>query len=109
VERAAAAVAEETGYEDYRKVLTHDLRRCWANQLLVGEGVSPRIVMALGGWPSYDAIEPYLAAPTDEKPTGRRNVWSCSYSATESADHFSLLSVGTMIDYSIFVESKDPL
>jgi hypothetical protein len=22
--------------------------------------------MALGGWSSYDAIEPYLAAPTEE-------------------------------------------
>ena len=45
---------------------THDLRRCWANHLLVEENVSPRIVMALGGWSSYDAIEPYLAAPTEE-------------------------------------------
>ena len=25
-----------------------------------------QIVMALGGWSSYDAIEPYLAAPTEE-------------------------------------------
>jgi integrase len=66
VERAAAAAAEETGDDDYRKVSTHDLRRCWANHLLVEEGVSPRIVMALGGWSSYDAIEPYLAASTEE-------------------------------------------
>jgi integrase len=66
MERAAAGAAEETGDEDYRKVSTHDLRRCWAHHLLVEEGVSPRIVMALGGWSSYDAIEPYLAAPTEE-------------------------------------------
>ncbi len=46
------------------RVTSHDLRRAWANHLLVEENVSPRIVMRLGGWSSYDAIEPYLAAPT---------------------------------------------
>lgn len=66
VERAADTAAESTGDADYRKVSTHDLRRCWANHLLVEENISPRIVMALGGWSSYDAIEPYLAAPTEE-------------------------------------------
>jgi integrase len=65
VDRAAAAAAEETGDDDYRRVSSHDLRRCWAHHLLVEEGVSPRIVMALGGWNSYDAIEPYLAAPSE--------------------------------------------
>jgi hypothetical protein len=34
--------------------------------LLVEAGISPRIVMALGGWSSDDAIEPSLAAPTEE-------------------------------------------
>lgn len=66
VEQAAATAAEETGDDDYRRVSTHDLRRCWAHHLLVEENVSPRIVMALGGWSSYDAVEPYLAAPTEE-------------------------------------------
>ncbi|WP_435362766.1 tyrosine-type recombinase/integrase [Haloarchaeobius sp. DYHT-AS-18] len=66
VEQAAEVAAEETGDEDYLRISTHDLRRCWANHLLVEENVSPRIVMALGGWSSYDAIEPYLAAPTEE-------------------------------------------
>lgn len=65
VDRAAETAAEETGDSDYPRVSSHDLRRCWANHLLVEEGVSPRIVMALGGWSSYDAIEPYLAAPTE--------------------------------------------
>lgn len=65
VEWAAEAAAEETGDDDYERVSSHDLRRCWANYLLVEENVSPRIVMALGGWSSYDAIEPYLAAPTE--------------------------------------------
>lgn len=66
VEWAADGAAEEVGDDDYRRVSSHDLRRCWANHLLVEENVSPRIVMALGGWESYDAIEPYLAAPTED-------------------------------------------
>jgi len=70
VAKAAAGAAEESGDTDYERVSTHDLRRCWANHLLVEEHVSPRIVMALGGWSSYDAIEPYLAAPTEENIIG---------------------------------------
>ncbi len=66
VEDAAASAADETGDDHYRRISTHDLRRCWANHLLVKESVSPRIVMALGGWSSYNAIEPYLAAPTED-------------------------------------------
>jgi integrase len=66
VEDAADSAADVTGDDDYRRVSTHDLRRCWANHLLVEQTISPRIVMALGGWSSYDAIEPYLAAPTEE-------------------------------------------
>ena len=65
VKWAAEEAADETGNMDFRRVSTHDLRRAWANHLLVEEGVSPRIVMALGGWSSYDAIEPYLAKPTE--------------------------------------------
>lgn len=66
VEWSAEAAATETGDTDYERVSSHDLRRCWAQHLLVEEGVSPRIVMALGGWSSYDAIEPYLTAPTED-------------------------------------------
>ena len=66
VENTAATVADETGNDDYRRVTSHDLRRCWANHLLVEQGISPRIVMSLGGWSSDDAIEPSLAAPTEE-------------------------------------------
>jgi len=65
VEWAAESAAEEMGDQDFQRVSSHDLRRAWANHLLVEENVSPRIVMALGGWSSYDAIEPYLAAPTE--------------------------------------------
>lgn len=63
---AAAAAAEETGDRDYQRLSSHDLRRCWAQYLLVEKKISSRIVMDLGGWSSYDAIEPYLAAPTED-------------------------------------------
>lgn len=63
---AAAAAADDTGDRDYRRISSHDLRRCWAQQLLVEESISPRIMMAIGGWSSYDAMEPYLKAPTEE-------------------------------------------
>lgn len=66
VANGAERAGRETEDPDYERVSTHDLRRCWANHLLVEEHVSPRIVMALGGWSSYDAIEPYLAAPTEQ-------------------------------------------
>lgn len=69
VKTAAEDAADATGDHDYERVSSHDLRRCWANHLLVEEGVSPRIVMALGGWGSYNAIEPYLAAPTERNIT----------------------------------------
>jgi integrase len=46
-------------------VSIHNLRRCWASHLLAEGTVSPRIVMALGGWSSYDVIEQYLAALTE--------------------------------------------
>ncbi|MFC7193194.1 hypothetical protein ACFQL7_27690 [Halocatena marina] len=32
--------------EDYRWVSIHDLRRCWANQLVVADRISPRTVIA---------------------------------------------------------------
>ncbi|MFC6965132.1 hypothetical protein ACFQJ8_27060 [Halocatena marina] len=39
------AVAEMND-EDYRWVSIHDLRRCWANQLVVADRISPRTVIA---------------------------------------------------------------
>ena len=66
VHRTAEAAADRTGEEDYRDVSSHDLRRRFAQRLLVDEGMNPRVVMAVGGWSSFGAIEPYLNAPTEE-------------------------------------------
>ena len=48
-------------------VSSHDLRRSWANHHLVEEDVSVRVMMNIGGWSSYNAIEPYLSKPTPSK------------------------------------------
>lgn len=66
VKRTAARAAEGTGDGDFRHVSSHDLRRRFAQRLLVDEQVNPRVVMQVGGWDSFQAIEPYLNAPTPE-------------------------------------------
>jgi len=66
VRRTAARAAEATGDDDFRKVSTHDLRRRFAQRLLVDEQMNPRVVMAVGGWESFAAIEPYLNAPSED-------------------------------------------
>jgi len=66
VKRTAERAAEETGAEDFRKVSSHDLRRRFAQRLLVDEAMNPRVVMQVGGWSSFQAIEPYLNAPSED-------------------------------------------
>jgi len=66
VRRTADAAAERTGDDDFRDVSSHDLRRRFAQRLLVDHGMNPRVVMEVGGWSSFGAIEPYLNAPTEE-------------------------------------------
>ncbi|QOS10422.1 integrase family protein [Haloferax gibbonsii] len=66
VKRTAERAAEETGDGDYLYVSSHDLRRRFAQRLLVDKRVNPRVVMQVGGWDSFQAIEPYLNAPTPD-------------------------------------------
>ncbi|WP_435332855.1 site-specific integrase [Haloarchaeobius sp. TZWWS8] len=66
VKSTAVQVADQTGDDDWRKLSSHDLRRYYAQDLLVREQMNPRVVMAVGGWNSFSAIEPYLNAPTSE-------------------------------------------
>jgi integrase len=66
VKRTAERAAEETGDDDFQYVSSHDLRRRFAQRLLVDEQVNPRVVMQVGGWDSFQAIEPYLNAPTPD-------------------------------------------
>lgn len=64
VKRTAERAAERTGDGDFRHVSSHDLRRRFAQRLLVDRQMNPRVVMAVGGWNSFQAIEPYLNEPT---------------------------------------------
>lgn len=66
VKRTARRAAEQPGDEDFRHVSSHDLRRRYAQRLLVDRQMNPRVVMAVGGWDSFQAIEPYLNAPTPD-------------------------------------------
>lgn len=66
VNRTAVRAAEATGDDNYRHVSSHDLRRRFAQRLLVDRQMNPRVVMAVGGWDSWQAIEPYLNAPTSD-------------------------------------------
>lgn len=65
VKRTARRAADQTGDDDFVHVSSHDLRRRYAQRLLVDEGMNPRVVMSVGGWDSWQAIEPYLNEPTD--------------------------------------------
>jgi integrase len=65
VKRTAEAAAELTGDDDFHHVSSHDLRRRYAQRLLVDENMNPRVVMQVGGWSSFQAIEPYLNSPTE--------------------------------------------
>jgi site-specific recombinase XerC len=53
--------------ERWPHVASHDLRRSWATHHLVEVDVSIRVMMEIGGWSSYDSIEPYLTKPTPSK------------------------------------------
>jgi integrase len=63
VKGAADRAAEATGDDDFLKVSSHDLRRYFAQTLLVRERLNPRVVMDVGGWSEFKAIEPYLNKP----------------------------------------------
>ncbi|NGM69174.1 site-specific integrase [Natronolimnobius sp. AArcel1] len=67
VREAAQSIAERTESDGWEHVSSHDLRRSWATWHLVErqDPVDVRTMMAIGGWSSYSAIEPYLHAPTE--------------------------------------------
>ncbi|MFD1569540.1 site-specific integrase [Halorubrum laminariae] len=60
-------IADNTGHDRWKEVSSHDLRRSWATHHLVEKDVAVRVMMEIGGWSSYDAIEPYLTKPTPAK------------------------------------------
>jgi integrase len=65
VKRLREVAADEYDNDDWEAVSSHDLRRHFAQRMLVDEDMNPRVLMAVGGWNSFQAIEPYLNEPTD--------------------------------------------
>ncbi len=47
-------------------VSSSDLRRFFAHTSLVDHEVNPRVVKAVGGWRSFEGLEPYLPEPDEE-------------------------------------------
>ncbi|AGB36964.1 bacterio-opsin activator domain-containing protein [Natronococcus occultus] len=48
-------------------VSTEDLRRYFLETALTDHGINPLVVKRVGGWSSFEALEPYLSSPTDEE------------------------------------------
>lgn len=67
ISEVASEAADRTGVADFEKVSAHDLRRYFARTMLQEREIDPRVVKAIGGWRSFDALEPYLDRPTDEE------------------------------------------
>jgi hypothetical protein len=63
VKEAAEATAVATGNQDYEHLRPHDLRAYYATNMLQRLNVDIETVMAMGGWGSRKAIDPYLAKP----------------------------------------------
>lgn len=67
VRAVADRAGERTGEASFEEVSARDLRQYFARNLLCERGVSPRVVQAIGGWRSLEALDPYLDSPnTDE-------------------------------------------
>jgi hypothetical protein len=49
VKRLASTAADEYNNDDWEAVSSHDLRRHYAQRMLVTENMNPRVLMAVGG------------------------------------------------------------
>jgi hypothetical protein len=67
VREVGERAAEWTGRPSLQSVTPSVLRRYFARQLLIQQGVDPRIVTAVGGWEGVDGLLPALDEPTDDE------------------------------------------
>lgn len=67
VSELGRSMVDETANSDWGRLSSHDLRRYFAQTLLVRQNVNPHIVMSVGGWDSLDALTPYLSKPTEKQ------------------------------------------
>jgi len=61
--KAAKATVVATGNQDYKHLRPHDFRAYYATNMVQRLNVDIETVMAMGGWGSRKAIDPYLAKP----------------------------------------------
>lgn len=66
IKRAAETAAQRYGVDEYDRVSSHDLRAYFATHHLIRLEIPPEVVMAVGGWKSYENMEPYLNAQFDD-------------------------------------------
>ena len=67
VREVAERAAEWSGRPSLQAVTPSVLRRYFARQLLIKQGVDPRIVTAVGGWEGVDGLLPSLDDPTNDE------------------------------------------
>jgi len=61
----ADRAAERTGDDRLADVAGGDLRARFARRLLVEESVDPRVVLAVGGWESFESFDRFLGTPDE--------------------------------------------
>lgn len=66
VYRIAERAYDATDKDKFLDVSPHDLRRFFATYNLNELRKSPRVMMAIGGWNSFQAIKPYWGKPSKE-------------------------------------------
>jgi PAS domain S-box-containing protein len=66
VSDVASRAADRTGDERYAELSIRDLRKYFAHRLLVDADVNPRVAKAVGGWGSFESLEPYLDPPDED-------------------------------------------
>jgi len=67
VREVGERAADWTGRPSLRSITPSVLRRYFARQLLIEQGVDPRIVTAVGGWEGVDGLLPALDEPTQDE------------------------------------------
>jgi len=66
VSEVADRAADRTGDERYADLSIRSLRKYFARRLLVDADANPRVAKAVGGWGSFESLEPYLDPPDED-------------------------------------------
>ncbi|MFP8889344.1 bacterio-opsin activator domain-containing protein [Natrialbaceae archaeon A-CW2] len=70
VSEVTTRASEKYDNPSLETVSSSELRRYFARQALVEHEINPRVVKAVGGWHSFEALEPYLEPPTADRIVG---------------------------------------